>query len=179
MEKNINSYDLPNINIDIQDKISIKIPLQEYESQLKINPEQYKVFSMILDCIQIGNNFIIDESSGTQKRFLYHALLAHLRSKILIAFVIVISRVATTIMPEDRTAHSRFKILIDANQSCKYTIITIFMDKIPIAKRWPIKNVDKLLKNIMKNDEDFGGKIIIFCGDFRQVLLVVPNTTIS
>ncbi|KAI3469010.1 hypothetical protein Pfo_025673 [Paulownia fortunei] len=84
----------------------------------------------------------------------------------------------TLIMSRDRTTHSRFKIPIDANKSCNCTVITIFMDKTPIAKRWAIKNADELLKGVMKNDKDFGGKVIIFCGDSRQVLPVVPSVTI-
>ncbi|KAI3448438.1 hypothetical protein Pfo_005103 [Paulownia fortunei] len=62
------------------------------------------------------------------------------------------------------TIHSRFKIPIDANESCNCTVFKQSGDS--------IKNVDKLLKDVMKNDEDFCGKVIIFCEDFKQVLSV-------
>ncbi|KAI3466201.1 hypothetical protein Pfo_022864 [Paulownia fortunei] len=188
MEKSISSYNFPNIHIDIDkmnnnfqeiyDKISIKVHLEEYETQLKLNHKQYKVFSMILDCILISNGFFIDGSGETQKIFLYYILLAYFRSKILIVFAHMTSRVIIAIIQWDRTIHSRFKIPIDANKSYKYIIITIFIDKTPIVKQWVIKNVDKLSKDIMKNNEDFGGKVIIFCRDFRQILSIVSSATI-
>lgn len=48
-----------------------------------------------------------------------------------------------------------------------------------MAKRWAVENVDKLLKDVMGNDKDFGGKVIVFGGDFRQVFPVVPKATIA
>ncbi|XP_057802820.1 uncharacterized protein LOC131018114 [Salvia miltiorrhiza] len=47
-----------------------------------------------------------------------------------------------------------------------------------MAKKWAIENVDKLLKDVMGNDKDFDGKVIVFGGDFRQVLPVVPKATV-
>ncbi|KAL7106090.1 hypothetical protein ACP275_07G089500 [Erythranthe tilingii] len=47
-----------------------------------------------------------------------------------------------------------------------------------MAKKWAIENVDNCLQDIMGNNEDFGGKVIVFGGDFRQVLPVVPRGTI-
>ncbi|XP_024871880.1 uncharacterized protein LOC112454615, partial [Temnothorax curvispinosus] len=35
--------------------------------------------------------------------------------------------------------------------------------------------VDKLLKDLMKNSQPFGGKVILFAGDFRQNLPIVPH----
>jgi len=34
---------------------------------------------------------------------------------------------------------------------------------------------DKSLNDIMHNDKPFGGKVIVFCGDFHQILPVVPR----
>ncbi|KAK4397568.1 hypothetical protein Sango_1593400 [Sesamum angolense] len=94
-------------------------------------------------------------------------------------------------MPGGRTTHSRFNIPIDANESSECTMSTqsgaaellrrskLFLwDEAPMAKRWAIENVDKLLKVVMGNDQDFGGKVVVFGGDFRQVLPVVPKATI-
>ncbi|KAK4394705.1 ATP-dependent DNA helicase RRM3 [Sesamum angolense] len=94
-------------------------------------------------------------------------------------------------MPGGRTTHSRFKIPIDANESSECTMSKqsgaaellrrsklFIWDEAPMAKRWAIENVDKLLKDVMGNDQDFGGKVVVFGGDFRQVLPVVPKATI-
>ncbi|KAF3648141.1 hypothetical protein FXO38_04508 [Capsicum annuum] len=62
----------------------------------------------------------LQETGGTGKTFLYHALLAAIRSKGFVALAIASSGVATSILPGGRTAHSRFKIPIhiDGQFSC-------------------------------------------------------------
>ncbi|KAL0298249.1 UNVERIFIED_CONTAM: hypothetical protein Sangu_3152400 [Sesamum angustifolium] len=206
MGKSISLYDLPTRptnmdNVDcefpreIQDEISIQIPPEDYEAELKLNLEQHKSLSMTVDVIQKGKSgiFFIDDPGRTRKIFLYRALLAHLRSKNLIAIATATatSGVAAAIMPGGRTTHSRFKISIDANKSSECTMSKqsgaaellrrsklFTWDEAPVAKRWAIENVDKLLKDVMGNDQDFGGKVVVFGGDFRQVLPVVPKATI-
>ncbi|KAL0293461.1 UNVERIFIED_CONTAM: hypothetical protein Sangu_3237200 [Sesamum angustifolium] len=118
MGKSISLYDLPTRptnmdNVDcefpkkIQDEISIQIPPEDYEAELKLNLEQHKSLSMIVDVIQKGKSgiFFIDDPGGTRKIFLYRALLAHLRSKNLIAIATATatSGVAAAIMPGGRT----------------------------------------------------------------------------
>ncbi|KAK4384318.1 hypothetical protein Sango_3073000 [Sesamum angolense] len=112
MGKSISLYDLPTRptnmdNVDcefpreIQDEMSIQIPPEDYEAELKLNLEQHKAFSMIIDVIQKGKSgiFFIDGPGGTGKTFLYRALLAHLRSKKLMAIATATSGVAAAIMP--------------------------------------------------------------------------------
>ncbi|KAK4387584.1 hypothetical protein Sango_2365000 [Sesamum angolense] len=116
MGKSISLYDLPTRptnmdNVDcefpreIQDEMSIQIPPEDYEAELKLNLEQHKAFSMIIDVIQKGKSgiFFIDGPGGTGKTFLYRALLAHLRSKKLMAIATATSGVAAAIMPGGRT----------------------------------------------------------------------------
>ncbi|XP_012841137.1 PREDICTED: uncharacterized protein LOC105961450 [Erythranthe guttata] len=204
MGKKLESYDLPsapvdtnhvttNLSREIEDELSIEIPSEDYEAEKKLNKEQQDAFKVILEFIHKGKAgmFFIDGPGGTGKTFLYRALLAHLRSRKKIAIATATSGVAAAIMPGGRTAHSRFKIPIDANESSDCNISKqsgvanllrttklIIWDEAPMAKRWAIENVDKLFKDIMGNDEHFGGKVVVFGGDFRQVLPVVPRGTI-
>lgn len=53
----------------------------------------------------------------------------------------------------------------------------IIWDEAPMAKRFAIETLDRTLKDIMNNNVSFGGKVIVFGGDFRQVLPVVPKGT--
>ncbi|XP_055814572.1 uncharacterized protein LOC129884274 [Solanum dulcamara] len=46
-----------------------------------------------------------------------------------------------------------------------------------MAKTHTIETVDRSFRDIMDNSIPFGGKIMAFGGDFRQVLLVVPKST--
>ncbi|KAL7153214.1 hypothetical protein ABFS83_04G151300 [Erythranthe nasuta] len=78
-------------------------------------------------------------------------------------------------------AHSCFKIPTDANESsdCNISKQSGVANLLSLmAKTWAIGNVDKLFKDIMGNNEHFGGKVVVFRGDFRQVLSVVPRGTI-
>jgi hypothetical protein len=51
----------------------------------------------------------------------------------------------------------------------------IVWDEAPMSHKYVVTVLDKFLQNIMGNDIPFGGKIVIFAGDFRQVLPVVPK----
>lgn len=46
-----------------------------------------------------------------------------------------------------------------------------------MARRQTIKTFDLTFRDIMDVDESFDGKVIIFWGDFRQVLLVFVKST--
>ena len=49
-------------------------------------------------------------------------------------------------------------------------------DKAPMAPRYALEIMDRTLKDIMSNDLLFGGKIVILCGDFRQLLPILPRS---
>ena len=43
--------------------------------------------------------------------------------------------------------------------------------------KYGLQCFDKLIKEIMNNQEPFGGKTVVLSGDFRQTLPVVPHET--
>ncbi|ONM22141.1 hypothetical protein ZEAMMB73_Zm00001d005805 [Zea mays] len=93
----------------------------------------------------------------------------------------------TSIMPGGRTAHSRFKIplTIDDGTVCSFTkqsgtaellrkASLIIWDEASMTKRQAVEALDNSMRDIMGRPElPFGGKTIVFGGDFRQVLPVV------
>ncbi|CAA0810729.1 Unknown protein [Striga hermonthica] len=130
--------------------------------------------------------FFIDGPGGTGKSFLYRALLATIRSRGGIALATATSGIAASILSGGRTAHSRFKIPIDLSTSCTCRISKqsslgcliresklIVWDEAPMAKRDAIEALDKALQDLCGCADIFGGKVIVFGGDFRQVLPVV------
>ncbi|KAG7992318.1 hypothetical protein I3843_02G121700 [Carya illinoinensis] len=134
--------------------------------------------------------FFIDGPSGTEKTFLYKALLATIRTKQLIALATASSGVATSILPGGRTAHSRFKILLNTNKNLTCSVSKqnelarllqkvklIIWDEAPMSRKESIEALDKMLKDINDSELSFGGKVIIFGGDFRQIIPVVPKGT--
>jgi ATP-dependent DNA helicase PIF1 len=129
----------------------------------------------------------VDGPGGTGKTYLYRVLLTMLRSQGKIAVATATSSVAASIMPGGRTAHSRFKIplTIDDGAVCSFTkqsgtaellrkASLIIWDEASMTKRQAVEALDNSMHDIMGRPElPFGGKTIVFSGDFRQVLPVV------
>ena len=137
-----------------------------------------------------GKVFFVDGPSGTCKTYLYRALLAKVRSTNRIAVAIATSGIAVYIMPGGRTAHSRFKILIKLqdNSVCKFTkqsgtaillreASLIIWDEVVMTRRQAVETLDWSSRDITGCDLPFGGKVMVFGGDFRQVLPIVPRGT--
>ncbi|KAM6543360.1 hypothetical protein CsatB_007807 [Cannabis sativa] len=134
--------------------------------------------------------FFVDGPGGTGKTFLYRALLATVRSRNLVALATASSGVAASILSGGRTAHSRFKLPLDANETTSCSVSKqsslanllrasklIIWDEAPMTRKQHIETLDKMLRDINDSDTPFGGKVIIFGGDFRQVLPVVRKGT--
>ncbi|XP_022873152.1 ATP-dependent DNA helicase PIF1-like [Olea europaea var. sylvestris] len=135
-----------------------------------------------------SGTFFIDGPRGTGKTFLYKALLTAVRGQHFIALATASSGVAASLLPGGRTAHSRFKIPLEtidevncsvSNQSASGIMLQmcrlIIWDEAPMVNRCTIEAVDRMLRDITDSNLPFGGKVIVFGGDFRQVLPVVPR----
>ncbi|XP_056698164.1 uncharacterized protein [Spinacia oleracea] len=98
--------------------------------------------------------------------------------------------IMNVVISKGRTSHSTFQLPLnpDSSSTCSFTkrsktVILlknssiIVWDEDPMTHRYQFKVVDRSLKDLMGNDLPFGGKIILFGGDFRQVLPVVRNGT--
>ncbi|CAL5413369.1 unnamed protein product [Camellia sinensis] len=173
--------------------------LQSINSTLQSMGKDIKDFNICSDNMLSSDNqetcrnqgcFFIDGPGGTGKTFLYKALLAAIRSKNYIALATTTSRVATSILPRGRTAHSRFKIPIDVDtyKSCNIgkqtglanllrTAKLIIWDEAPMAKRQNIEALNDMLKDINESELLFGGKVVVLGGDFRQIPPIIPKGT--
>ncbi|XP_027093632.1 uncharacterized protein [Coffea arabica] len=176
---------------ELQAEKYIITPEEDLLSVYQLNEEQKIAFDKVLHCVNnISKAFFIDGPGGTGKTYLYKALLATIRSQGYIALATATSGVAASILPGGRTAHSRFKIPINDDQH-KYCNISkqsvlaqlirdakvIIWDKATMAKRKSIEALDKMLQDITNNSHLFGGKVIVFGGDFRQTLPVITHGT--
>uniref|UniRef100_A0A453CK12 ATP-dependent DNA helicase n=1 Tax=Aegilops tauschii subsp. strangulata TaxID=200361 RepID=A0A453CK12_AEGTS len=140
-----------------------------------------------------GGVFFVDGPGGTGKTYLYKALLAKVRAEGKIAVATATSGVAASILPGGRTAHSRFKIPLNTEDGgvCSFTkqsgtakllmrASLIIWDEASMTKRHAVEALDNSMRDIMaRPDLPFGGKTIVFGGDFRQVLPVVRKGTRS
>ncbi|KAJ0985328.1 hypothetical protein J5N97_003684 [Dioscorea zingiberensis] len=197
MGKTIDDYDLPSISFvvnssqiprDILEEMAIITPTEDVQSINSLNLEQKNAFEKIISSVNSAKHvaFFIDGPGGTGKTFLYRAILAHIRSRKDIAIATATSDVAASLLPGGRTAHSRFKIPLEVNHSSVCGIRKqsglsqliqlaklIIWDEAPMSKRLAIEALDRTLQDIMENNLPFGGKVMVFGGDFRQVLPVV------
>ena len=53
----------------------------------------------------------------------------------------------------------------------------IIWDEVAMTRRQAVETLDRSLQDITGSVEPFGGKVIVFGGDFRQVLPIVPRGT--
>ncbi|KAG5536263.1 hypothetical protein RHGRI_023890 [Rhododendron griersonianum] len=177
---------------EVQDEINIPISEDDLRSPSLLNAEQRIAYDEILDAVlnQTPKSFFIDGPGGSGKTFLYRALLGIVRSQHLIALATASSGVAASILPNGRTAHSRFKIPINSDgklccniskQSASATLMKqaalIIWDEASMAKKESIEALDSLLRDLTENDTLFRGKVVVLGGDFRQVLPVIPKGT--
>lgn len=145
--------------------------------------------------IHMNNNlFFLDGPGGTGKTFLFNALLQAVRRSNLIALSVAVSGTASLLLKGGRTAHSRFSIPLKTHQesmchlkprsnNAKLIALStiIVWDEASMISRDILETVDRSLRDIMKGYDirldkvPFGGKLIVFGGDFRQVLPVVPK----
>ncbi|KAL5575313.1 hypothetical protein UlMin_017012 [Ulmus minor] len=200
MGKNINDYQIVpyEINLsedeksmkEINEELTIIVSEQDLLAASTLNEQQKYAYDMILQKVFANESaaFFIDGPGGTGKTFLYRAILATIRSKNLIALATASSGVAAGILPGGRTAHSRFKLplQIEDNITCsvskqsglaKWLQLTklIIWDETPMIDRRAIEALDIMLQDINDCNLSFGGKVVVFGGDFRQVLPVVPR----
>ncbi|KAM0899696.1 hypothetical protein ACQ4PT_021133 [Festuca glaucescens] len=202
MGKDITSYGLPDLvktdgsygteYREVTEERQVTVDREHLDLFGRLNGEQLAGFNDIMDHVtnKKGQIFFVDGPGGTGKTYLYKPLLAKVRSMGLIAIATATSGIAASIMPGGRTAHSRFKIPIKLkdNSMCSFTkqsgtaellkhVSLIIWDEVAMTKRQAVETLDRSLQDIMECPLPFGGKVVVFGGDFRQVLPVVTRGT--
>ncbi|XP_019155717.1 PREDICTED: ATP-dependent DNA helicase PIF2-like [Ipomoea nil] len=169
----------------------------------KLNVCQRVAFQTILDAVIAGKGavFFVDGPGGTGKTFLYRCLLAAVRSRKWIALATATSGIAASILPGGRTAHSRFKLLVDGvdkyvcNIGKQTSMVRqfrcsklILWDEASMAHRNIVESLDTKLRDIMDCNDLFGGKLLFLVEilenmrgqsdhTFAQYLMRVGNGT--
>uniref|UniRef100_A0A0R0GBR8 ATP-dependent DNA helicase n=1 Tax=Glycine max TaxID=3847 RepID=A0A0R0GBR8_SOYBN len=102
------------------------------------------------------------------------------------------SGIAFLLLPGGRTAHSKFKIPVSIFEDSTCNIhqgsqladllnqtSLIIWDEAPMAHKFCFETLNQSLTDIIqqKNNSNqiFGGKVIVFGGDFRKILSVIPR----
>jgi len=177
---------------DVREEQNVRVDQEDLNTYKSLNKEQRAGFDEIMHHVKDRKSqiFFIDGPEGTGKTFLYKAFPAKVRSEGLIAIATATSGIAASLLPGGRTAHSRFKIPIKLgdHSMCNFTkqsgtaellrmASLIIWDEVAMTKRQAVETLDRSLQDIMESSLPFGGKVMVFGGDFRQVLPVVTRGT--
>ncbi|EOA28676.1 hypothetical protein CARUB_v10024900mg [Capsella rubella] len=188
-------------NSMLQDETSYNILKEEKDYRRLIqtlNDDQKKVYDAVIDSIehQKGKLFFLNGPGGTGKTYVYKTIISRLRSQRKIVLPVASSGIAATLLPNGRTAHSRFKIPIDLHQDSICNISRgsmlaellektdlIIWDEAPMCHRFAFEALDKSLRDLLSvadpnaASKPFGGKTVLLGSDFRQILPVIPQGT--
>jgi hypothetical protein len=176
--------------------INIHLTINVDNAEDRLNDDQCNAYKFILNAVinKEGKLFFVYGNGGIDKTFVWTMLMSYLRGQGKIVLVVASSGIASLLFLGDRTAHSRFKILIGLHNESTCNITQqmkvaelvrkanlIIWDEAPMMHRQAFEVVDWTLCDLMQLDDAhatekiFGGKIVVFGGDLRQILLVVPK----
>lgn len=125
-------------------------------------------------------------SAGTGKTMFVRTAVRELRSHGISTMCVAASALAATLLPQGQTAHAALKIPIkcDDLSFCSWSVAqkeqlkkvsVIFWDEISMVSYHIAETVDRSFRYLMRNDLPFGGKVVVFCGDFRQLPPVIRH----
>ena len=163
---------------------------------LQLNTDQKQAFHQIVDSV-LNNNpqfYFVSGHGGTGKTFLWNSIVSYLRAQKKIVLTVASSGVASLLLPNGRTAHSRFRIPIETDELSicdikrgtkleKLLIETslIIWDEALMTNKQCFEAFDRSLRDIISEinekaiDIPFGGKVIVLGGDPKQILPVIEN----
>jgi hypothetical protein len=139
--------------------------------------------------------FFVNGLGSTGKTFLYNCLLSTVRAQGRVAVAVASSGIVALLLDGGRTAHSRFKIPVQGLNSTFTCYISrdselatllqaaalIVWDEAIMMHKHVFEAVNRSLQDIMAVINPafkflpFGGLVMVFSGNFRQILLVVPR----
>jgi hypothetical protein len=157
----------------------------------RFNAEQRNVFDAAMDSVNNdkGKMLFIHSAGGCGKTFVCNTIAAAVRAKGKVALCVASSGIAALLLDGGQTAHSRFGIPpesltdttvarikrnSDMHKVLRETNIIIW-DEVPMQHKYAADCVDRNLRDLLGNDVPFGGITVVFGGDFRQTLPVIPR----
>ena len=191
----MDSFDLPCSNLPAD---NAEVQIEEVRGSFPMNPltdDQERLFQAVttsLDDYLIGNDkcsrmFYVDGPGGSGKTYLYNFLSNYFEGRGVKISMSAWTGVAATLLRKGKTVHSTFKIPLNANSESSSLMkrdseafenlmqTSIFIiDEVSMMDIDSFNVIDRLLREVTgHNNVPFGGKIIIFGGDFRQTLPIV------
>ncbi|UYV64281.1 hypothetical protein LAZ67_3000144 [Cordylochernes scorpioides] len=171
------------------------------EMRETLNDGQRAAYNVIIDALEDSESrtpkcFFIDGPGGSGKTFLYELLMHHVRGFNDVVLPSATTGIAANLLTGGRTMHSFYGIPVPINETSVSqikmdtnaakllkTAKLLIIDESTMALRHALPLIDRLLREVMSESVSlkcqipFGGKVIVFGGNFRQCLPVIPNGT--
>uniref|UniRef100_A0A0N5BCR2 ATP-dependent DNA helicase n=1 Tax=Strongyloides papillosus TaxID=174720 RepID=A0A0N5BCR2_STREA len=200
MKKSNLTFDSINFeDIIDQDGVSIEedaILLQRYvNNATRGQLDGYEAFKTIFNSTRDSKVIIVEGPAGTGKTYLYNMLSTYLRTESKKYINFATTGIAASLLHQGQTVHSLFKMLLNINEPefvieprrirglpeperlrIKHSDV-IFIDEVSMLSVKQLAYVDSVLRLHFFRHKPFGGKLIIFGGDFRQCLPIIKNQT--
>ncbi|XP_004210953.2 uncharacterized protein LOC101239365 [Hydra vulgaris] len=132
--------------------------------------------------------FFMDGPAGSGKIFTYNYLNAETISRGFKSATAAWTGIAATLLTNGSTLHGLFKLPVPIldNSTCNVTpnfkhehffkqVNLFLLNETSMIPKHALNAIDRLLKDVWNNNFAFGGKVILFGGDFRQILSVVKR----
>ena len=132
--------------------------------------------------------FFLHSAGSGGKTYVCNTIAAAVRARGRVALCVASSGIASLLLEGGRTSHSRFHIPINIDEASRCRIKRndflhrtlehtdiIIWDEAPMQHRFCLDAVDRTLREVLGRDLPFGGINVLFGGDFRQTLPVVPK----
>lgn len=150
-----------------------------------LNKDQKNFFEKIIK--NKNQVYFIDGPGGCGKTFLHKTLIYYYFSIQKKTLSMAWTGIASILLPKGMTSHKTFNLPLDlansesiffkseASKKKLKEVDVIIWDEASMIPKKAIELVNKTLQDINENSEPFGEKLVIFGGDFRQILPVVKN----
>ncbi|CAN0089614.1 unnamed protein product [Laminaria digitata] len=170
--------------------------MQQLADQLipQLTQEQKTVFDAITSSViqKKGGIYMMNAPAGTGKTFRESTIAASLRARGTLVLCTASTGIAALILPGGLTAHSTFKRpsgpAAVSGSTCNIQAESqradvlrhaglLIWNECPMSSKYAPEALDLTLRDLMNNDLPFGGKTIVFSGDWRQCGPIVKFST--
>ena len=156
----------------------------------RLNHEQQTVIKTVMESVEksLGKMMALDASGGTGKTFILCHILYKVRAEVKVALATAASGIASTLLPKGTTFHSRTKcpLILTDESTCSVsehdstaTLIRMthlmVVDEVAMMDCHELEAAVRTFQWLRGSAKPFGGITMVFSGDWRQILTVVPH----
>ena len=167
-----------------------ELALRVTANTAQFNNAQREVYDAVMASVNNNNGkiFFLHSAGGCGKTFVCNTIAAAVRAQGKIALCVASSGIASLLLEGGRTAHSTFKIPLQVTETtvCNFTrnshvcsllreTSIIIWDEVPMQHKHAVEAVNRTIQDVLGNNSTFGGITVLFGGDFRQTLPVIPH----